>query len=167
ERLATKISNLLGLKLNKDPVSISGGFDHLAKKRWRYFDELVTLEKRMKDTLCGSRKIRLWDILKKTISANSNQSWDAKGSFETTAARFMDALRRQFPREKSTISDSFWWMIVLGFFEYQGIKKWWVKETWNSSCEYAEISKRGLRLISKIERLSQTKKAVAATTTGK
>lgn len=168
KQLANKISTLLGENPTQAPDSIAGSFQDLARIRWKYFDELVILERRMKDTVCGNATIRLWDVVKKTVAANPKENWKAKGKFETTAARFMNAVRVEFPRAKGVVSDTFWWLVVLGFFEYDGIDDWWEKgkEVWDSSCDYAHIAERGRKLISKLKRSPRLLK-VAAVSAGK
>lgn len=164
QQLAVKMSTLLGGNLKKDPKSVTGDFRHLSRERWSYFDELVELENRMKNKACGKAKIQLWDIVTRVILANPDENWSGSGRFdETSAERFMNAICQEFPRARSVISESFWWLVVLGFFEYGNINQWWQKEQWRSSCQYAFLSRRGHQLISKVRLLSQDRKAAKKT----
>jgi hypothetical protein len=48
------------------------------------------------------------------------------------------------------VDKAFWWLVVLGFLEFNKIDEWWEEEKWESACGFSDVAKRGLMLISKL-----------------
>lgn len=124
-----------------DP-DVSGDFARITRRRWKHYDEIDSLENRLRETSIGDDKIPLLWILQSTVSDVFQE-----GS-KISAKNFMESVRDLFG---NPIAEKAYWELVLaGFFTFNDTKDWWEVQSWQSSSPFAHLTTRGEMLLSKL-----------------
>lgn len=157
EILRRKIESIVGsLPVDDNWMNpeISGDFASCLRPRWRHYDELSELESDLRHRKVFERsELTLWDVLVRTVVEGGNRvQWDRLG-----AADLMHTMERAHGPDvhcKQIVDYSYWWLLVHGVLSFNNIEVWFTDdETWETSVEYADLSKRGQRLLLKISSL--------------
>ena len=122
-------------------------FAAVLRRRWRHFDELDELEKRLASCFVGKGDKPLMDVVTKVVVSNRKRDWR-----RATPRAFVRAIKGAFQDEQLT-DESYWWLVVHGFFRFSDIDVWYSEDdpTWKDSVDYAVFADRGLSLIDKIK----------------
>jgi predicted nucleotide-binding protein len=151
-QLAQKLSVITQRPIGDQQASLTeGGFGQLRRTRWNYFDEIVDLEYKLAGIPVSSTGLKLLAVVERTVLKNPSEDWASRGKYKTTGKQFMEAVKTTFPASGGLVSDTYWWLSVLGFFQYEDISQFWKQQKWQSACTFCGISTRGLEFISKIK----------------
>lgn len=160
QNLLSGIASVLERAGKPFPVeNVVGDFSPAVRQRWPYYDELAQLQGRLTRLRLGRQELPLIEIVNETIAANQGEDWADEGEYETTAQKFMQFMSAQFPGPGPLVSDSFWNLVVAGFFEHCNTTGWLDdEETWQGTSTLCRISTRGFELIRKLGLLAPPEK---------
>ncbi|HEU4562651.1 MAG TPA: TIR domain-containing protein [Longimicrobium sp.] len=136
-----------------ETLSVSGDFDGCIRRRWPYYDELTQLEAELGDVRLGKDRVPVLQVIRTIVEEEPKRNWAV-----STPRRFMDLVDSLFPGDVT--EDTYWWLLVHGFFRFDDIKVWWYgnEESWDNSVDYAVFARRGTAFLEKLKRLRPTER---------
>jgi len=122
-------------------------FDFAPRKCWGFYDEIHLLANRMRHHMVGSGATppSLLDIVSKVVREKPPLI-----AVKVRPADFMRRVERLFPQH---VNDTYWWLVVFGFFRFIDDEDWGITEDedWKDSARCVEWAERGVALVRRIQ----------------
>jgi hypothetical protein len=118
-------------------------FACVTRKRWPHYDELAHLEQALADKRVGRLQLQLLEVFQTVVQQTQHVDWRRRSPLD-----FADEVNAHWPKTLVS-SETAWWCIALGIFEFNYIDQNWIEKEWRKTVSNAVFSERGLRLITK------------------
>jgi len=138
-----------------DP-KLSGEFDTCITPRWRFYDELHSLERFLGSRFLFPKKNRakakkknkqrealsLLDVITRIVRTRQ-RDWINVEPYE-----FVKMIKKEF--DDKIADRAYWWLCVAGFLQFQDIDQWWDSDQhWTYSVDYTKFAPRALAFLEK------------------
>ncbi len=145
-KLRSRLEAILGpLKPERDDwetPEVSGDFARCLRPRWGFYDEIGKLESHLR--FRSIRECTLLDIVAEIAWLDVKKDWRVLRETD-----FITAIGQRFG--KTVANESYWWLIVYGFFQFSGVDVWFEdgkgEPRWTDSINYARWTERAFALI--------------------